>query len=259
MSLPVPRSPLSGARPLGIQLYAVRDALDRDFDGTFAALAAMGYREVEFAGLHDHDAREVRTLLDRLKLTAPSTHVSLEDLEQRFDTVVSNARALGHQWIVVPSLPEELKGIAGYTEAARRLSHLAPRLKQLGFSLGYHNHDAEFARLGDGSTCGYDILLEGTAAAEMKMELDLFWIRKGGADAVDYFRRHPGRFRLVHVKDMAADGSQVNVGDGLIDWPVLLHTARQAGVKHFFLEHDEPPDQLAFARASFTYLSRQKF
>lgn len=253
-SLLLPHSP-----PLGIQLYAVRDALDRDFEGTLTALATIGYREVEFAGLHDHRATDVRRLLDRLKLTAPSAHISLEDLEQKFDAVVADAHALGHRWIIVPSLPDALQGAAGYEEGAARLSRLAPRLKQAGLTLGFHNHDAEFKQLEDGRTLGYDILLNGTAAAGVVMELDLFWIRKGGADAADYFRRYPGRFRLVHVKDMAVDGSQVNVGDGVIPWPALLHTAREAGVRHFFLEHDEPPDQLAFARDSYAYLSRQKF
>ena len=259
MSLPVPPAPVAHSLKLGIQLYAVRDALDHDFEGTLETLARIGYREVEFAGLHNRAASDIRPILDRLKLSAPSAHISLEDLEQTFDTVVANARTLGHRWIVVPSLPDSLHSAAGYTEGAERLSRLAPKLKERGLTLGFHNHEAEFARWGDGAGCGYDILLAGTAAAGMVMELDLFWIRKGGADAVDYFHRFPGRFRLVHVKDMAADGSQVNVGDGLIPWPALLHTARQAGVAHFFLEHDEPPDQLAFARDSYAYLSRQRF
>ena len=244
---------------LGIQLYAVRDALEQDFAGTLTALATIGYHEVEFAGLHGRPAADVRALLDRLKLAAPSGHISLDDLEQKFDSVVADAKVLGHRWIVVPWLPAELRHAAGYTQVAERMSRLAPRLRQAGFTLGYHNHYFEFDRLGDGSTCGYDILLQGTAAAGVVMELDLFWIKQGGADAADYFRRFPGRFRLVHVKDMGADGSQVNVGDGVIPWPALLHTARRAGVEHFFLEHDEPRDQLAFARESYAYLSRQKF
>ena len=259
MSLPVTPSPLPHAPALGIQLYAVRDALDEDFEGTLTTLATIGYREVEFAGLHGRPAAEVRALLDRLKLTAPSGHISLDDLEQTFEMAVADAKALGHRWVIIPWLPEALRTIPGYTQVAERMSRLAPRLRQAGLRLGYHNHYFEFDRLGDGSTCGYDILLQRTAAAGVMMELDLFWIRKGGADAADYFRRYPDRFRLAHVKDMAADGSQVNVGDGVIPWPALLRTARKAGVEHFFLEHDEPPDQLAFARESYRYLSRQQF
>jgi sugar phosphate isomerase/epimerase len=258
MSPPISREASPRSPHLGIQLYAVRDALKANFEGTLTTLATIGYREVEFAGLHDHDARDVRTLLDRLKLSAPAGHLGLDDLEQKFDAVVADARTLGHHWVIVPWLPEELRTAAGYTQVAERMSRLAPRLKRAGLTLGYHNHYFEFDRLPDGRL-GYDILLEGTAAAGVVMELDLFWIRKGGSDAGEYFRRYPGRFRLVHVKDMAPDGSQVNVGDGIIDWPALLHTARKAGVKHFFLEHDEPADQLAFARDSYHYLSRQQF
>ncbi|MDZ4862911.1 MAG: sugar phosphate isomerase/epimerase [Gemmatimonadota bacterium] len=259
MALPGPHASFPGSPRLGIQLYAVRDALKQDFAGTLTALATIGYREVEFAGLHGQSAADGRALLDRLGLAAPSGHIGLDDLEQKFTSVVADAKALGHRWIVVPWLPEELRNVSGYTQVAERMSRLAPRLRRAGFTLGYHNHSFEFDRLGDGSTCGYDILLQGTAAAGVVMELDLFWIKQGGADAADYFRRFPGRFRLVHVKDMGADGSQVNVGDGVIPWPALLHTARRAGVEHFFLEHDEPRDQLAFARESYAYLSRQKF
>ena len=86
------------------------------------------------------------------------------------------------------------------------------------------------------------------------MELDLYWIRKGGQDALRYFHDFKGRFRLVHVKDMAAGGSMVDVGQGVIGWAELLGAAKTAGVRHFLAEHDDAKDPLAFARTSYDYL-----
>jgi sugar phosphate isomerase/epimerase len=123
-------------------------------------------------------------------------------------------------------------------------------------TLGYHNHDFEFLPL-DGTAsgrCGYDVLLERTEPELVAMELDLFWIRKGGRDAFAYLRRHAGRFRLVHIKDMDAAGEMVDLGRGVMPWHDLLDAAQAAGVRHWFAEHDTPADPMAFARGAISYL-----
>jgi sugar phosphate isomerase/epimerase len=106
---------------------------------------------------------------------------------------------------------------------------------------------------------GYDILLTGTDPALVVMELDIFWIRKGQRDPLTYFARYPGRFHMLHVKDMAADGSMVDVGAGATDWKAIFRQARAAGVRHYFLEHDDPKDPLAFAKSGFEYLKQLRF
>ena len=87
----------------------------------------------------------------------------------------------------------------------------------------------------------------------------MYWMRKGKRDPLQYFSRYPGRFRMLHVKDMAADGSMVDVGAGNTDWKAIFHHARAAGVRHAFLEHDEPKDALAFARGGYDYLKRLRY
>ena len=82
------------------------------------------------------------------------------------------------------------------------------------------------------------MLLEKTDPKLVWMELDLFWIRKGGRDPLDYFRRYPNRYRLVHIKDMAVDGTMADIGKGAMNWTELLGAARKAGVQHFLAEHD---------------------
>jgi sugar phosphate isomerase/epimerase len=239
--------------PLGIQLYTLRSLLEADFAGTIAALARIGYDEVEFAGLYGQGARDVRTLLDRQRLKAPSGHYGIPAVTDILAQTIAEAQTLGHRYVVVPWLPEELRNADGYRRTADIFNRAGARLQQAGMFLGYHNHWFEFEPL-SGGRCGYDILLEHTDPGLVTMELDLFWIRKGGGDALEYFANHQGRFRLIHIKDMAADGAMVDVGQGVMDWPTLLQAAKRAGVRHRFVEHDESRDPLGFARTSFAFM-----
>ncbi|HWA56890.1 MAG TPA: sugar phosphate isomerase/epimerase [Gemmatimonadales bacterium] len=244
-----------GRFPLGIQLYTLRDLLKQDLAGTLAQLARLGCQEVEFAGTYGHPAGEVRKLLDRHHLKAPAGHCDITDVTDKLAQTIDTAKALGHRYVIVAWIPDELRTAEGYRSIADTFNRAGAALRKAGLTLGYHNHSFEFASLEGGQT-GYDILLEHTDPALVTMELDLFWIRKGGQDAFEYFRRHRGRFSLVHVKDMAADGSMVDVGAGVMPWPELLTAARAAGVRHAFVEHDEASDPLAFARTSFAYMKQ---
>ena len=255
--------PPSRPTPIGIQLYTVRDLLARDFQGTLAALAAIGYQEVEFAGLHGHPAEEVRAILDRCGLRAPSGHVGIPQITETLDQTIAEAKTLGHEYLVVPWIDEDARTRDGYRRTAETFNAAALKLRQAGLTLGYHNHWFEFDRLPGGDagapSSGYDMLLQYCDPKLVVMELDLYWIRKAGGNALRYLHDFAGRFRLVHVKDMGPDGSMVNVGEGVISWPGLLGAARQAGVRHFLVEHDEPKDPLAFARTSYRYLTSIRF
>jgi sugar phosphate isomerase/epimerase len=260
---PIAQSP-NRPRPFGIQLYAVRDVIQTDPAGTLAALAGMGYREVELAGLYGRSAAEFRAALDAAGLTAPAGHVGVPALTDNLVQTIADAKVLGHKYLILPWVGEEYRTVDGWGRAAELLNRAGERCRRAGLTVGYHNHDFEFAPLGqfervdrDGRTHpvrGYDLLLANADPKLVKFELDLYWARQGGVDALRYFHDYRGRFRAVHVKDMAADGSMVDVGQGVMDWPALLHAARRAGVEHFFAEHDEAKDQLAFARASAEYL-----
>ena len=239
--------------PLGIQLYTLRSLLEADFAGTIAALARIGYGEVEFAGLYGQRARDVRALLDRQGLKAPSGHYGIPAITDTLAQTIAEARTLGHQYVVVPWLPEDLRNADGYARIADTFNRAGEKLRKAGIFLGYHNHWFEFEPLAGGRS-GYDILLEQTDPALVTMELDLFWIRKGGGDALGYFAKHRGRFRLIHIKDMAGDGTMVDVGQGVMNWPALLEAAKRAGVRHRFVEHDEAEDPLGFASASFAFM-----
>jgi sugar phosphate isomerase/epimerase len=253
---PVILNPAPGRRaPLGLQLYTVRDQARTDLDGTLAALGAIGYDEVEFAGLHGHPAASVRDMLERAGLRAPAGHVSLEDLERRFNQVTTDALTLGHRYLIVPWLDQKWRSTDGYRAIAGDLNRLGAALRDRGLGLGYHNHQFEFIALPEGGT-GYERLLGDTRPDLVTFELDLFWARDGGADSLQLFQRYHDRFRLVHIKDRAADGSQVTVGRGTMDWPALLTAARRAGVEHWIIEQDNAADPMAFARESREFVRR---
>jgi sugar phosphate isomerase/epimerase len=246
---------------VGIQLYTVRDVLKQDFEGTLSRIGAIGYREVEFAGYFDHTPEQVKAALSAAGLTAPSTHVGPDNLDKGWDAVVNTAKAIGHEYVIVAWIPEERrKTLDDWKHIADQLNQAGTACKAAGLQFGYHNHNFEFAPI-DGKV-PYDLLLESTDPNLVKLEMDLFWTTFAGADPLAYWARFPGRFPLVHVKDMtpkptadaAPDRVMVDVGKGSIDWKHIFAKSSVGGVQHYFVEHDQPADPLASAKASYDFL-----
>jgi sugar phosphate isomerase/epimerase len=243
--------------PIGVQLYTVRALLERSFEGTLAGLAAIGFREVEFAGYHGRTPQAVRAALDRAGLVAPSAHVPIESVRDELPRVLDAATVMGHRHVVVASLPEQQRrALDGYRAAADLFNHVGQQALTAGVRFAYHNHAFEFTRLEGGIP--YDALLERCDPRYVAFEMDLYWITKGGRDPLTYFARWPGRFPLVHVKDSAGppEHRMVDVGEGTIPWKVIFAHREQAGIRHYFVEHDEPADPLASVRRSHEYLRR---
>jgi sugar phosphate isomerase/epimerase len=232
----------------------VRELMAKDVEGTLAALAGIGYREVELAGLHGRTAAEFRAILDRNGLATPSSHIPIERLRDDLPRVLDEAATLGNRYIVAPWLAEGERTADGFKRVAETLNVAGEKAGAAGMRIGYHNHDFEFAPLG-GTHCE-EILLSETDPAKVWFELDLFWATKAGAKPLELFERWPGRFPLVHVKDMDAAGNMVDVGAGTIDFARIHQERARAGIEHWIVEHDNPADPIASARASFASLRR---
>lgn len=250
------RAGAASLESLGIQLYTVRSLMEQDVDRTLAAVAEIGYREVAFAGYFGQPPARLRDMLDRYGLSAPAAHVGYPELGDSWGRVLDTATQIGHRYVVTPSIPEALRTADGYRRAAERFNRAGAEARERGLTFAYHNHDFEFIPVGD--RLPFDILLDETDPALVQFEMDLFWITKSGYDPLDYFTRYPGRFPLVHVKDMAADGEMVDVGQGQIDFPRIFARAAQAGIRHYFVEHDNPEEPLETARRSYDYLRSLK-
>jgi sugar phosphate isomerase/epimerase len=237
---------------IGLQLYTVRDEMKKDFAGTIARVAQTGYKEVEFAGYFDHSAKSVRDTLRQNGLTSPSAHIGYPVLGKEWDKVIEDALVVGHHYVICPWIDEKLRNPEGFKQVAELFNKAGERAKAAGLQFGYHNHDFEFKRI-QGQLI-YDWLLEHTDPKLVAMELDIYWIRTGGQDPLTYFRRYPGRFPCLHIKDKDAAGNMVDVGKGVIPWREILGRRGVAGTKHIFVEHDNPKDAFASIRDSYRYL-----
>jgi sugar phosphate isomerase/epimerase len=244
---------------IGIQLYTVRDQMKADFEGTLARIAEIGYKEVEFAGYFDHTPDQVRAMLDRHGLSAPSSHMAAGD-DAGWKAVFDTAKSVGHEYVVMPWLPEEKrKTLDDWKRIADGFNRAGQMAKDRGIQFAYHNHDFEFPKL-DGQV-PYDLLLQSTDPQLVQLEIDLYWITKAGQDPLAYFARWPGRVPLVHVKDSAGppEHKMTDVGQGSIDWKRIFAKREQAGIKHFFVEHDSPPQGFQDVAVSYNYLKNLEF
>ena len=246
---------------IGVQLYTVRRELESDFEGTLAKVAGLGYGEVEFAGYYGRTPAQVKTILARNGLAAPSAHFQSVVSSGGVREAIEAAQTIGHKYLIYAYLPpEERKSLDDYRRLAERLNRAGEECRRAGIQFGYHNHDFEFAPTE--GRIPYDLILEATDANLVKMELDLYWITKGGQSPLAYFRKHPGRFPLVHVKDMDNTPGRyfTEVGRGVIDFKEIFAASEQAGIKHYFVEQDETPaSPFASIKTSIDYLKRLEF
>ena len=260
------------AEHIGVQLYTVRDAMKEDFDGTLAKVAAAGYKEVEFAGYFGRTGQQVRASLDKAGLTAPSTHVQYDELDDKFPSVIETSKTIGMNYVVCPWIPEELRKSPDiWKQAAAKFNHCGEQCNKAGLQFAYHNHWFEFLPV-EGKL-PYDALLKECDANLVKMEMDLCWITAAGADPVKYFNLYPGRFPLVHVKDLKkrptiTPGGPQNFGDtvdltevgsGLINWKSLFARSGKAGIKVYIVEHDHPKAPFESIKTSYDYMSKLRW
>jgi sugar phosphate isomerase/epimerase len=246
----------------GIELYTLRTLLAQDFEGTLRKVGEIGYPKVEFDGYFNRTPAQVRDALAAAGLTAPSAHIPLPANDDVWRRALDDARAVGHQWAVIPWLEVAQRGKTpdDWARFADRLNHLAGLTRAAGLRHAYHNHDFELAPNPAAGGTWLDLLLTRTDPQLVSFEIDIYWVTKAGADPLALLAKYAGRFPLLHLKDASAAPERriVDVGSGTIDWPAVLRAARAQGLQHAFVEHDQPADPLASARASFTYLSSLK-
>ncbi|WP_420455981.1 sugar phosphate isomerase/epimerase family protein [Rubrivirga sp.] len=253
---------------IGIQLYTLRDLLPGDVNGVLEMLARVGIGEVETAGYADRDPADFRAALDAHGLTSPSAHQMVAEVVAGspsmanaglpdFDTALETISTVGQNYFVIPWLPPDGRPDRdGYLRLADLLNGFGERSQAVGVQMAYHNHDFEFETFGTDRPAYFDFV-ERLDPDLVTLELDLYWVAVAGYDPVEVFERYPGRFPLWHVKDGAGDDmAQTVVGRGTLDWPRIFAASETAGLRHAFLEADNPPDgdSLAFARDSVAYV-----
>ena len=258
--------PVTGTRPvdlsaIGLVGYTVRATMPTDAEGTLSALAACGFRNIEPSGgagnFYGYSAAELAPLTQEAGLAVPSLGVSLSNLQNDLDLVISEAHAIGARYVRISG--SSAWTLADYSRTASILNEVGERLRAEGITVAYHNHGYEFETVEDGVT-GYDVLVRETDPAFVTMELDVYWAASVGVPATDLVQRYPGRFELLHLKDIAEDGSFTDVGEGTIDFAEIFAAAPLAGVRYGFTEHDQPsPDGVTSACTSLGYLAELRY
>ena len=234
------------ARPvISLQLYTVRDHTNTDMLGALRRIAKIGYEGVELAGYGNASRDDVISTLQETGLKVTGAHVGLEALQNDFKTVVSDSRALGNTFVIVPFLSEQYRGSReGWQETGELLDGIGRMLRNEGLTLCYHNHDFEVKeKYGEGAEadCALDVLYQTASPENLKAEIDCYWLEKGGKDAAAYIRKLAGRVPLVHLKDMGTDGSFKEVGEGSLSFPNIFNAAEEGDVQAYVVEQDVCP------------------
>lgn len=250
-------------KKVGLQLYTVRDAMAKDVPGTLERVAQIGYKEVEFAGYFNHSPHDIHEMLEKYKLSAPSSHVSYPADAEAWKKTLGEAKTVGHHYVTVAWTPEEKRqGPDAYKRVADDFNKAGAEAKKAGLQFAYHNHDYELAAAGEGPL-PLDVLFTNTDPALVTFEMDLYWMVHGGADPIAYFKKYPGRVSMVHVKDAmpGPDHKMTAVGQGSIDFPKIFayDAAHGSHIKHAFVEHDQPEDPFASIKTSYEYLAKMSY
>ncbi|HVW86457.1 MAG TPA: sugar phosphate isomerase/epimerase, partial [Bryobacteraceae bacterium] len=266
---------------IGLELYTVRNLTPKDYEGTVAKVAEIGYKEVEPVDYGGMTPKQYRAMLDKYGLTAPSTHAGATegpDLEKELEGF--QVMGIRYAEIRAPRNPNAPRGggrgpqteesVKRTAEQTNRHGEIA---KKFGMKMLIHNHTMEFAPLEGSSKRPYDVLLAETDPALVAMQLDIGWASVAGQNILEMFEKHPGRFELWHVKDakgireMTPQMNQgermraaklVPVGEGEVSYKAIFAKAQQAGLKHFCVEQDNAiqGDSIAAAKTSYQNLRR---
>lgn len=267
---------------VGLQLYSVRDQMEKDMEGTLKAVKEMGYDYVEFAGYFGKSAEEIRALLDKYSLTCISVHQGLDFYEEGGQSAVEYIKTLGAKYSAIPWYQaEKLAGSPEWEETKALFNRCGELLKKNGIQMLYHNHDFEFVKV-DGKY-KHDYLMQEIARDLLKPEFDTCWVRYAGEDPCKYLDMYAGDVDVLHLKDFTckklangpayalidAEGNPIKaaskeenefrfrpVGQGMQDFPAILAAAEKAGTEYIIVEQDQTYElpSLEAVRQSREYL-----
>ena len=237
----------SFTQPFGLQLYSLRFEMEKDVPGTLQMVKSLGIKEVEVSAYYGNTPRDFKKLLDRNNLKCTSMIFGYDKFEKDIESVISDAKLFGAKFVGIGWIPHTKPfGKQAAEKAISDFTNFGKRLKQSGIRFFYHPHGYEF-NTPDGNMM--DRMIAGTDPSLVTYEFDVFWMIHGGADPMAYLKKYPGRFELLHLKEIrhdvpgnnsgsAPDATSVPLGLGPCNWPMLLREAARSGVKKYYLEDE---------------------
>jgi sugar phosphate isomerase/epimerase len=244
---------------IGVQLYTVRAEMERDFEGTLKRIAALGYDELEFAGLFNRDPKEVRALVKKLGMKIIGSHINSEKLKTDPEGAIAETTSLGAKYMVLAWFPpEQRKTLDDWKNWVTLINRVGKMAHEKGIQFLYHNHNFEFEPIE--GIVPYDLLLDTIDRRYVKFEIDLYWLKLAGRDPETLFAEYPKGFPLSHVKDMSkTENVMVDVGDGRINFADVFKQSAASGMKHYFVEHDDTKAPFETLERSIKYLRSLRF
>lgn len=225
---------------IGLQLYSVREAAEKDLLGTIQQVAEMGYSAAQFAGFSGHTAKLVKSKMDEVGIKAAGAHVQIDQLEKNLDETLKYHDTIGNNLIIVPFLPESMRTtVDDFKRTADLLNKIGKKVHAAGFSLGYHNHNFEFNTFDEKT--GFDILYENTDADHLKMELDCFWAAYSGYNPLEIIDKYADRCVSLHIKDMIVEGDthiSTELGKGSLPLADYMKKGKEVGADWFVVEQE---------------------
>ncbi|GER87343.1 sugar phosphate isomerase [Dictyobacter vulcani] len=241
---------------VALQLYTVRDETAKNFKETLRAVAEIGYHGVEFAGYGDFTSKELAAVLAELGLKTVGSHVGLQQVEQDIERELHYCLEIGSPYLIIPWINKDLLTQEdSFKKFTDQLNEYGRVTKEHGLTLAYHNHDFEFARVGDETLL--DRMIAATDPALVKFELDTYWAAFAGVNPIAFINKHSSRIATLHLKDMTPDRKFTEVGSGTLDIAGFIEAGQAAGATAFIVENDQPAiPSLESARRSFENLHR---
>ena len=234
--------------PVGVQSFDFKDSFSRDFEGSCHALAAFGFRLIDYIWLgrnptvspavHALTGPDVRRIFDDAGLQCLNCHFSWAEWHEDYAACVATARALGAESVVCHALAARAKSADDWRWQAGELNALAARMKADGFACGYHNYPLEFTDV-DGVT-PYDLLMAETDPSLIQFQIDTGNVAIAGKDPVAYLEKYADRYYSIHLKDARGGKLGVAVGEGELDWRRILASTRQMPLRHYIIEAGSP-------------------
>lgn len=238
--------------PIGLQLYSLREECKKDLAGMLAAVSKIGYKGVEFAGYHNHSAKELRAMLDDHGLIACGSHTPYESvLPDKLEETIEFNKTIGNRFLIVPWMVN--KSREQWMEKIKLFNELSEKLKPRSMRIGYHSHAHDFEKV-EGQS-GWDFFASQTHP-EVILQLDTSNCKDGGADPVAELKKYPGRAKSIHVKANGA-GPEAVIGEDKLDWPAIFRFCEgPGGTEWYVIEHETSKNPLDAVKRSYEAMKK---
>lgn len=263
---------------VGLQLYSIRDEMEKDMDASLKKVKEMGYDYVEFAGYFDHTADQVRAMLDNYGLTCVSVHQAPNIFVEEGQSAVDYLKTIGAKYCAVPWYDKDkLKGGSEWEDTVKLFTSVGKLLKENGIQMLYHNHDFEFEKY-QGKFL-LDWIYETIPSDILQPQVDTCWVHYAGYNPAEYLLKYSGRISVVHLKDFTCkklgagpvyaligdDGTKAvgatkedkgfefrPVGSGIQNFPEILEASKKAGAEYVIVEQDDPQERSSMEAAEMS-------